>query len=506
MVMRHRHRWSAVVSSSGDPARLAAATPYAGAIVLACGGAFIAARTPAAASIGLTALLCCLLVLICARRRLDAASVVRMALTRRSSISADVIDAPAARVDVDTFRFGRYAFYGGLVLIGQLTFRPIISVATVSDLLFFGSLCFAAASLAARRARVAIELPRLLLAGVLVFMVGSLVSSFATETPQQSVTVLLRVLYLTLIWFWLATIVLRRDEHVRTAIVVWVVSAAVDGAGALIQSLAGNVIPGGEVHWGRVTGFTQNINDLGGVTSIALVPAVMLLIELTRRKLHMSISGVLVALIVIGLLVSGSVGSVLAATVALGLWLGSHRTRFHRRVAVCAIAAGATALYTVHHSGSSLSAIQRIERFGSGSPNDPNRTLDSRLAGYRVAIKRIDQDPFVGIGLDTYTVRDGQQPVHNIALGVWYQAGLIGLIGIVLVLVAAVRASWATIVDAQTPIERALAPALAGSLTALIVFLMSEPQLFIRYGWVSAALIFALRAIQVRRIRDPITA
>jgi O-antigen ligase len=168
---------------------------------------------------------------------------------------------------------------------------------------------------------------------------------------------------------------------------------------------------------------------------------------------------------------------------------------------VAVIAAGAVFVYSLHHSGSSVSAVQRIENLGTGAPNDPNRTLDSRLQDYGYALHRIARNPVVGVGLQTYGIRNGHRLPHNIFIGVWYQTGLVGLLGIVFVLASLARTSWLTIIHASEKSERQLAIGLGASIAAFLVFLMSEPQLFIRYGWITAALMLALRAIELRRDR-----
>jgi O-antigen/teichoic acid export membrane protein/O-antigen ligase len=398
-------------------------------------------------------------------------------------------------------RLARVFYYGGLALIGVLTLRPIGSF-TLSDWFFFFSLASACASIAVTRARVYIRLPSLLMGGALIFVIGSSLSTFDTDSIVGSNAVLVRTIYTTVIWFWLGTMVLEKFEHIRTAIILWVLSAAVCGSGALIQLTAGDVIPGATIHWDRVTGFAQNVNDLGGVTSIALVPALMLLLSMAKKPSRILGAGLLLVLVSAGLLLSGSVGSILAAIVAMVVWFGSHRTRPARFLALGAMVLAAFIVYTTQISNKTPSAIERIAHLRTGSPDDPIRTLDERLTTYRVATKRIQENPIIGIGLDRNTTAPAEW-VHNIFLGSWYTTGFFGLIGIILIFVASARASWSSMLSARSPDERALALALACSLTAFLTYLMSEPALFIRYGWISVALVYALRGIQTRPSEAP---
>jgi len=397
-------------------------------------------------------------------------------------------------------RLPRVLYYLGVLFIGQLTFRHRASV-TLSDVFFFLSFVTMLGRIALERRRIEVSLPPLLLVGVFLFAIGGLISSFGTEVPQQSVVVIVKLIYVTVVWFWLGTVVLRRLEHVYTALALWVASAALNGAGALAQRFLGDVIPGGTVNWGRMTGFTANVNDLGGITSIALVPALVLLMVLAKgsRSLFLSMAGVI--LVSTGLLLSGSVGSLAAAAVACALWFGSHRARLQRVLAIAAAGLALIALYSAQSSPDSQSVVQRLTRFGTGSPDDPDRTLGSRVATYHGALARISSNPVVGVGLDPENNQINDHPVHNIVIGTWFQTGIVGLTGMVLIFVAGLRTARASILRAGSLEERAVALGLTASLVAFIVFLMSEPALFTRYGWVSMALLMALHAVQVTASR-----
>jgi O-antigen ligase len=446
----------------------------------------------------------------------------RVATARRApTASAAVVPVTAptvrkAETDVldDDLRFARLFYYSGMILIGQLTFRPKLPF-TVSDWLFFISLCFAVSTFSLRRIRVRINVPPLLLAGIGLFAAGGLLSTFASDAPNQSIAVIMRLCYVTVIWFWLGTVVLRRLEHVWTAMTLWICSASLDGVGAIIQYFKGDVIPNGSVNWGRVSGFTENVSDLGGVTSAALVPALLLLLFQMRpgRDRFFVLGGAAVGLIVTGLILSGSVGSSLAALVAVAFWFGAQPTPARRLLALVCVATALLVLLSSHTPTYSQSAFDRIGRFGSGSPDDPNKTLDSRLGGYRAAVGRIEKNPFVGVGLDaessqiavgldTASGRAAKLPVHNIILGTWYETGFFGLVGLILIFLSITREALSSIGDSSSASERALAVALASSFLAFGVFLLSEPALFTRYGWVSAALVLAVRAAQTERLEQ----
>jgi len=483
-------------------------------IGLAVGSGVVAAVQPAL-SLGLTLTLLLILAIAYVRtlvRRTGSTPLPGLASTSNRPRVIPFASAPAryehsqedeeSRGRDDEFRFARILYYFGLLFIGQLTLRRGASL-TLSDVFFFFSFLITISTLVLQRRQIDLRLPRLLLAGILLVVVGGLISSFDAEAPRQSILVLVKLTYVTVIWFWLGSVILRRRSHVLTAICFWVTSAALDGLGAIVQRLAGHVILGGQVNWGRMTGFTANVNDLGGVTCIALVPALMLMISLSKRPATMFLSGLGFMLIAAGLVLSGSVGSLLAAAVAVTLWFGSHPMRLQRLLALVIAVAAMAALYSVQNSPDSQSVVQRITRFGSGSPDDPDRTLGSRLDTYREAVDRIGANPFIGVGLDPESPQaTTQHPVHNIVIGSWFQAGILGLTGMFFIFLAGLRTARSTILAAQSFDERALAVALTAAFAAFTTFLMSEPALFTRYGWVTFALLIALRSTQAVSLQD----
>ena len=93
-----------------------------------------------------------------------------------------------------------------------------------------------------------------------------------------------------------------------------------------------------------------------------------------------------------------------------------------------------------------------------------------------------------------------QYDVHNLILGTWYKAGLFGLVGMLTVLFAVFRTGWTSILGSRYAEERMVANALVSAFVAFVVFSMSEPALYARYGWISAALLLAVRAVQQREL------
>ena len=352
-------------------------------------------------------------------------------------------------------------------------------------------------------------LPFLLLIGVALFSLGGFLSSFESYQTLKSITGIARLVFLTVFWFWLGTVVLQRHEHITRAIGCWVVSAAICGGAAIVQLLVGDVIPNGSIDGGRATGFTAQPNDLGALTGIAFVPALMLasrprIAPATRAWFY-----ALLLLVAAGLILSGSVGALMAAGGATVVWLAFQRISMHALLAIAALALCLVALVTLQSIRGAPDPLERLASATTSSSLPGGATqlgsVDQRIRTYRVAVARIREDPFVGVGLDLFSVTRPfgieayEYDVHNLVIGLWYKTGLLGLAGMLIALLAILRAAWNALSRSTSNSERTVAATLASSVVAFVIFAMTAPILFTRLGWISAALVIAFRGIQQER-------
>jgi O-antigen ligase len=465
-------------------------------------GAGVAASklTPHTALIVLLLVTCALFFAFCrtvVRRKSEPAAVEDVA-------PAPLEAAGAARVpQPPDMRAARAMYYVGLVLIGLLTVRVSYTV-TFSDVFFLFSVMLATAELVLVRRNVPIRIPLLLLGAMAIFTVGGLLSSLDSYSALKSTAVVVRLIFLTVFWFWLGTLVLNRQSHVRKAILLWVTSAAICGAGAVLQFMVGDVIPNTHMIYGRASGFTGHPNDLGGVTAIAFVPALMLTAREGLSLPARVFSYLLFLLVTAGLVLSGSVGAMFAAVVAVFVWFALQR-RSGRSLAVLAVILGAavaiTAVQSVRGAQTPLDRFDKVTAKSSG-PSGAG-SLESRLSTYRVAAKVIRDDPFIGVGLDLVSVTKPfgivsyEYDVHNLVIGTWYKAGLFGMIGMVLAIFALLKVGWEATLAARGDRERTMVAALLSAVAAFVIFAMGAPVLFSRYGWIAGALLLALRAVQI---------
>lgn len=403
------------------------------------------------------------------------------------------------------FRLARLVYYLGAVTIGLLTVRPALGF-TLSDWIFLASLALVVLALLTRGLAPKFEVPSLVAVGVVIFAVGGLISSAHAVEPSASGLVIVRMLYLTLVWFWLGTLVLETRGHVRTAMGAWVLSAALGSTGAVAQFFYGDVIPGGTVAWGRMSGFAEHFNQLGGLTATAFVPALMLAVD-SRQRWTRTLGTASTALIATGLLLSGSVGGLLAASAGTLVWFALRGVSVRIVVSLAVVVASGFLLMSATGSTDAPSPVQRVLRVTSAERAEEGTggTLYTRVETWADAWARIAEQPLVGIGLDGASAEAALEgrTVHNMVLSLWLTAGVLGLVGIVMI-VAGALASGMRVLRSASHADRSLVAALLAALVGFAVFSMGEPILFVRYGWFPSALLIALLAQKNRaRSRQP---
>lgn len=389
----------------------------------------------------------------------------------------------------------RFFFYMGLLTIGQTIFRPALSF-TLSDWFFLISFFLATSECLLRR-NLEIRFPLFMIWGLLFFMVGGIISSAFANLPLMSLVALVKYLYLIAVWFWLGTVLLQTPAQVQTSIILWTSSAALSGLGALFQLFWYDIIPVANHAWGRMPGFTEHVNDLGGLTSISLIPAIMIL-TLPRKNIWLIVhSWLCVFLIAAGLLLSVSMSGISALIVSILVWLVLNKFPL-KNMLILGISAGFffTSIYIQsHYEGVSfLTRLTDISDDGLSSV-----TLRTRLETFSVAWEVIKDNPLMGVGLgpDVSLTRTGHA-VHNLFMLNWYQSGLFGLIGILMILGAIAIEAYKGMRDPRQEQERTIGIALFSSYISFIVLGIAQPIFYNRFGWISAALLLSLYSVRNR--------
>ena len=161
-------------------------------------------------------------------------------------------------------------------------------------------------------------------------------------------------------------------------------------------------------------------------------------------------------------------------------------------------------------AGATGDPVERLKRVTSSeeAAAGTGGSVYTRLEGYDEAWSRIAEQPLIGVGLDeaSSVAVLGPKLVHNMLINQWFTAGILGLLGIVIIITGVVLTAT-RLMRASVDEVRALSTALLASIVAFVVFGMGEPILFVRYGWFPAALLVALdaqrrRAAAASGVRD----
>jgi hypothetical protein len=387
--------------------------------------------------------------------------------------------ANADERDDGAFSTPRQLMYAGLLTSCLLKLR--VHGVTLSDALFLLAFGLAVIESIQRRDHHRV-LSDMLWTGIAIFVTGGLISTLLRSADKlSSVGIIARVFYLIAAWLWTGAKSLRTREHLWIALKLWVASAAICGYWTVGQKYGG--LPG-SIDAGRFAGLADHVNDLGALAACAIVPALVL----TWRDRRWGWGALGVA---IGLFLSASVGGGIAALVALTVGLLSPDLT---RPILVALTVGIIGVLLA----TPVVGTTAITRFGTttnSSARFNQGTFAIRSRTYALAWDQIKRDPFVGTGLDTpsselFDVRtETFYQVHNLFLGAWFEGGILGLIGILVLEAALLKAAWRQV---KLGHDRLLSLALLSGFVAYLIDEMSEPALYKRYSLVPALLVVAL--------------
>lgn len=354
--------------------------------------------------------------------------------------------------------------------------------------------------------------PPAILVGTLLIVLAGTASSFRSFQPLQSIAQVVRVIWITLPWFWLLRAVspnwhtfarLRRG----VAITVWVSCA---GAIAGYFGLVALTPPNPE---GREAAFFAHPNELGGLMTMA-IPLVAMGSLQVRRPRHPTL-GKAAALAAVGfaLNTTGSITALIAAAAGLvAAWLLNLLTRDRsllRRVRnplPLILAALVAMMAVVWAVSSDLPAVERFTDFGEEG-SGVSSSVDTRSSLNSEVIENFDRSLVTGVGFDSQVMLDtglSKHRVHNLYLRLIYEAGIWSLLGLLAIIVTVVRQGWMLAVNTRgTPVHH-IVVGLFGALVAMLVFALFQPLLAQRYFWIPIALIGVMWSLRRQEILEEV--
>ncbi|MCE4092868.1 O-antigen ligase family protein [Priestia megaterium] len=380
-------------------------------------------------------------------------------------------------------------FYGiGTLFLGQLSFRPAGDI-TISDLCYFSAVGLWFFIIVKNHKIPFYVLTHWLGVGLVLFLIGATLSIFNSVLPIQSLSKVLRLVFIITVWFTLSIKLLNTEQKVFKMLLLWVLSIAFNGLIAVLQLKW--EIPLTTNHYGRMSAFTGHVSDLGGMTSVAWIPALMLATTVKSRK--SVIYYVLLLLVGLGVILSGSVSGMIAISLGTFIWMFISRPNFKFLFVLFVMATSIVALFLYQEANGYVTPLSRFESTTSLAANDENGTLMSRAVTYQAAFEVIKENPFVGVGYDEISNKTVTGfPVHNLYLAAWFEGGIIALLGMMIMTVTILYLGVYATKNAPSKLHYNLSLGLLISFACALVFGMTAPILYQRYIWMPAALILPL--------------
>jgi O-antigen ligase len=427
-----------------------------------------------------------------------ALSVFRIEPADRTGVA--LLDAHATAA---VFVRPRGFFYAGLVL----ACAPALSVAgsqSFADLFFGAAALLALWEMLAFGRRIGWQASlNVFISGLVMLAIGGLVAAYASANPGDTAKLAFRPLYAIGAMVGLAPIVLRSTEHVRKALGWWVTGVAVACLFGLLQAIFSRSLGFGVFAQARASGLTLHPDDLGSIAGITTIPAFYLYLTVRGRWRRIAAMAA-VSLALVGIIVSGSIGGLIALVVSGATWLALDQSRTRAfRTAVAIVAAVIVA--TIFVPTSVLTPTDRISKITSSNQDVRTNTAKIRANDWQYAIRRLATNPVRGVGLDNGSLTPAGDRVQNMLLEAWFESGLIGLLGAILI--------FASPFAALAAARRLATSGATASLTSCqiavfagLIFLASEQIVYYkRLWWIPLALLFATEAAIRRESQTPPT-
>jgi hypothetical protein len=386
-------------------------------------------------------------------------------------------------------RTSRIVFLSGLFLSSMLTLRIGRSL-TLGDILIGAS----ASLLVLAISKPSVDHPNRIaaVAGGICIIVGGCLSTAVSDSPPDSLLVLIRVLYVALVLPWQTLKLLNTPPRLEQGLYAISLGAALCASATVVQAAGIGTLGGSITSAGRFSGLTPHVSDAGAISALAVVLGLSNYRKYAGKWHHLIMAGVAMSGI-IGLALSGSVSGMLAASVGLLLLLTLHRIS-PIQVLLFSIAILAAWLIATTIMGNQEYALSPLERFYqvTGIRSGPGEnTMAQRFATDALGWKGFVEHPLTGVGLDPDAgiVMLGSLGVHNFWLAALHQGGVFFGLGLIIIIVPSLAAGWRA-----RSFSRVVGSTFAVGLSAA-AFAFTAPSFFNRYFWLPIALLTAALAV-----------
>jgi hypothetical protein len=388
-------------------------------------------------------------------------------------------------------RVSRVFFLVGLFLSSILTLRIGESLALGDVLMALSALLLI---LAVSKPNVEHPSRIAVVVGGIFLISGGCLSTAVSDSPLDSLLILIRVTYVALILPWQTLKLLDTSSRLEQGLDAISLGTALCASATVIQAVLGASMFGGSAtSAGRYSGLTGHVSDAGAISALAVVLGLSHYRKLGGKLYRLIMGGVAISGL-IGLVLSGSVSGMLAAVVGVALLISINGAT-PKQILLFSIAAvpawliAGTVLINQNHALSPLERFYQVTGMRSGPGEN---TMALRFATDAVGFERFTQHPITGVGLDPEaSIVLGKLSVHNFWLAALYQGGIFFALGLTIIVAPSLLAGWRA-----RKLSMLCGATFASAVTA-IVFALTAPSFFNRYFWLPVALLIA--AIGVTR-------
>lgn len=441
---------------------------------------------------------------------------------RDVSANADTATGAPAR---STTRVRGPALWLGMIAMATISFNSTrVAGWTVSDLFFL--LCAGVIVIQSLTNDVRGLTPKgerrgshLVLVGAIIMLTGSTISSFKSWTPLASMMVVVRMAWLTLVWFWILRTLCRDRAAFMDLIKSWRVTVILSAIAAVLGD-SGIAFESTNFDAGRQAAFTFHPGELMNflITGLFLFLVPIFLPANTsrpQRAMLGSVAGVVIVSLAIfatgstsALLALAAGGMAIAAVVAFGST--SRRQNRRRSPLAMLVLVGACIVGLMALMSSDLPIVQRLTGTNTldtsiASRSDSNQEILGDFDEYLV----FGIGPFFGSGgasslassqfTSTGEVHNG---VHNMHLKMIYEAGLPALVGFWIIILAVGRQATRLTLACRGTDLYPISLALLGGFVAANTSSMFGPTAYARHFWLPFALIGCLWSVRRRELRE----
>ena len=383
--------------------------------------------------------------------------------------------------------FTRSFFYLGTFTLPFLVFR--IAGLTFSDIFYLISTLLLFLLFLYQKEITYYQINKLFYYGAIIFSIGAILSCFNSFNPLESLVKVFRVLYILFIWFNLSMYVLKSEKLVFNAFLLWLLGVSISGFVAILQLKY--MIPYTINHYGRMSSFTGHVSDFGALTSIALVPS--LILGSNSRGIKAIIFYLFSILIGLGVILSGSVSGFITVAVGFFVWMTIGKPNIKLILTILLLIGSIIGLFSYQESKGYVTPLSRIQ---STTSDGEYGTALHRIETYNLAWEKIKANPFVGRGYDEISNKTSNgYPVHNLFLAALYEGGVLAFLGIIFIVLGILYAGVQSIKNSPSKRHYDLSLALFIAFICALIFGMTAPLLYQRYLWIPAALLLPLYSL-----------